>query len=144
MLLILIVIFTSPFRRAGAVETISATGTSATVGARIAGAVVDSAIRRITHETRIANTLRSMSILHANAIRWTGRVFAETPKFAMTTHESWKALAMVSTHIVNTFAAVGAGFGQTLVQIKLAILTLKALRTVADIGAVIIIAYTVV
>lgn len=144
MLFILIIIFTSPFRRASAVETISATGTSATVGAGITGAVVDSAIRRITHETGIADTLRSMSILHADAVRWTGRVFAETPQFAMATHESWEALAMVSAHIVDTFAAVGARFGQTLVQIKLAILTLEARRTVADVGAVIIIAYTVV
>lgn len=51
---------------------------------------------------------------------------------------------MISAYVVDALTAVGAGFGQTLVQIKLAILTLEARWTVADIGAVIIIAYTVI
>lgn len=85
-----------------------------------------------------------MSILHADAIRWTGRIFAETPQFAMATHESWEALAVISAHIVDALTSVSAGFGQALVQIKFAILTLEACRTVADISAVIIIAYAIV
>lgn len=85
-----------------------------------------------------------MSVLHADAVRWTGCVFAETPQFAMTTHESWEALAVISAHIINTFTTVGAGFGQAFVQVKFAILTLEARWTMADVGAVIIIAYAVV
>jgi len=51
---------------------------------------------------------------------------------------------MISAHVVDAFAAVGAGFRQALVQIKLTILTLEAFWAVADIGAVIIIAYAVI
>lgn len=62
----------------------------------------------------------------------------------MTTRETWEAVTVVSAHIVDAFAAICAGFGQAFVQIELAILTLEARRTMAYVGTVIIIAYTVV
>lgn len=85
-----------------------------------------------------------MSVFHANAIRRTGRVLAETPQFAMTTRESWQALTVISAHVVDTLAAVDTGFGQALVQIKLAILTLEARRTGTGVSAISIKAYAVV
>ena len=85
-----------------------------------------------------------MSILHADAVRRTGCVLAETSQFAMTTGESWEAFTVVSAHVVDALTAISTGFGQALVQIKLAILTLKACRTVADIGTIIIITYAVI
>lgn len=51
---------------------------------------------------------------------------------------------MVSAHIVDTLAAVDARFGQALVQIKLAILTLEACRTGASVGTISIKAFAVV
>lgn len=100
-----------PFGQASAIEAILAAGTCATIGAGIAGAIVDSAIRRITHKTRFADTLRSMDILHADAVRRTSRILAETPQLAMRTRESWEALAVISAYVVDALTAVGAGIG---------------------------------
>lgn len=85
-----------------------------------------------------------MGVLHADAVRRTGCVLAETSQFAMTTSESWDALAVISAHVVDALTAISTGFDQALIQIKLAILTLEACRTVADIGAVIIITYAII
>jgi len=51
---------------------------------------------------------------------------------------------MIGAHIVDAFATIDTGRGQTLVQIQLAILALEACRAMADVGAVVIEAYAIV
>lgn len=68
---------TSPFGRASAVEAVPATGAGAAVGAGVAGAVIDGAVGRIAHVAGIADALRPVGVLHADAVGRAGRVLAE-------------------------------------------------------------------
>jgi len=106
---------TFPFRWTGTIETILAARAGAAIGAGIASAIVDGAVGWITHETGIANALGSVSVFHADAVKRTGGIFAEASQFAMATGESRRTFAMVSAHIIDAFATVDTGPGQTLV-----------------------------
>lgn len=45
------------------------TGAGSPVAARITGAIIDRAIRRIAHVSRITDALRAVRVLHADAVR---------------------------------------------------------------------------
>lgn len=85
-----------------------------------------------------------MRVLHADAVGRTSGVLAKISELAVTTCESRRTLAVISAHVVDAFATVGARCGQTLVEIELAVLTLETRRTVTDVTAVIIEADAVV
>lgn len=138
------VVLTSPFGRAGTVETVLVADAGAAVGAGIAGAVIDGAVGRVAHVSRIADALGSVGVLDADAVGRASRVLAQDVQFTMAAHEARRTLAVISADVVDTLAPVLARPGQALVQVLLAVLSLEARRTVADVSAVVIEAHAVV
>lgn len=57
---------------------------------------------------------------------------------------SGRAIAVIRADIVDAIAAVHAGARQAFVQVQLAILPLEAVRAVAHVTAVIVVAHAVV
>lgn len=99
---------TSPFRRTGTIEAVSAAGAGATVGAGIAGTVIDRAVGRIAHESGIADALSPMGVLDADAVGRTSRVLAQTTQFTMAAREARRTFAVVGTNVVDTLTVVVA------------------------------------
>jgi hypothetical protein len=85
-----------------------------------------------------------VGVLHADTIGRASRVLAEAPQFTVATREARWTLTVIRADVIDAFAAVRAGSGQTLVQIELAILTFETRRTMADVRTVIVVAHAVV
>lgn len=66
---VLCLLLTFPFRRAGTIIAVLVTGARSAISARIAGTVIDSAIRGIAHEAGITDALGPVRIFDANTVR---------------------------------------------------------------------------
>lgn len=140
----LLLLFTFPFRWASAIESVFVARASTPVAARIIGAIIDGAIRGIAHVARITDALRSVRVLHADAVRGASRVLAQTSELAVPAGVSGRTVAVIRADVVHAIGAVLARIRQTLVQVQLAVLPLETIRAMAYVTAVIVVAHTVV
>lgn len=128
--------YTFPVGRAGTVVAVPIAVAGTAVGAGITGAVVDRAVRWITHKARLTDALQSRRSLEANAVRRTGSIFALSLAFAVLPGETRRAFAVISADLVDAGSSVLARRREALVQIQLAVLSPETLRTIARVSAV--------
>ena len=67
---------TFPFRWTSTVVSVFVACARPAIAARVTGTVIDGAVRWIAHETGVADALRPVRVLHADAVRRAGRVLA--------------------------------------------------------------------